>query len=177
MFTLRELCRDDMPEINKWRNNQELISFLGAPFRFIDQAVDEKWYIDYLSNRNNTIRCAIIDQQEPEKILGLVSLTAIDWISRSCEFHIMIGKEQDRGKGIGSYALKAILEHAFNNMNLDRVELAVLSYNTRAISLYKKQGFVVEGCMRSAVYKNGKYEDMIMMSLLDNEWKDLKIND
>lgn len=44
MFHLRELERKDLPAINKWRNDPELIALLGAPFRYINLDVDIKWY-------------------------------------------------------------------------------------------------------------------------------------
>ena len=44
MYRLRELDKKDLPVINEWRNNKELISFLGAPFRFINIDVDIRGY-------------------------------------------------------------------------------------------------------------------------------------
>ena len=49
MYKLRELSRKDLMEINRWRNNPELIKLLGAPFRYIDVQIDERWYENYLS--------------------------------------------------------------------------------------------------------------------------------
>ena len=44
MYRLRELERKDIPTINRWRNNPELVALLGAPFRYINSEVDEKWF-------------------------------------------------------------------------------------------------------------------------------------
>ena len=44
MYKLRELERKDLKKINSWRNDEEIIALLGAPYRFINQEVDEKWY-------------------------------------------------------------------------------------------------------------------------------------
>ena len=43
-YFLRELCRDDIEEINAWRNNREIVSNLGAPFRFINKNIDDAWF-------------------------------------------------------------------------------------------------------------------------------------
>ena len=94
MYILRELKKDDLSEINKWRNDYELISFLGAPFRYINLEVDNIWFDNYMQNRNNAIRCAIVKVSEEDNILGLVSLTGIDWINRTAEFHIMVGNKE-----------------------------------------------------------------------------------
>ena len=169
MFYLRELEKEDLVEINIWRNNSELIALLGAPFRYINYEVDEKWFDNYISNRNTQVRCAIMENGK-ENLLGLVSLTSINHLNQSAEFHIMIGNEESRGRGVGTFATKAMLEHAFYNLNLQRVELEVLSSNKVAKTLYEKCAFVYEGKKRKATFKNGAFVDMLMYSILREEF-------
>ena len=69
MFHLRELERKDLPAINKWRNDPELIALLGAPFRYINLDVDTRWYESYMGNRGSAVRCAITEDDKDE-ILG-----------------------------------------------------------------------------------------------------------
>lgn len=168
-YFLRELSEADLPEITKWRNSRDVIKFLGAPFRYIDRAVDVKWYQSYLSNRNNNIRLAICNS-ETNSIIGAVYILGIDWINRSGEFSIWIGNKECHGKGAGKFATSALLAHAFFDLNLHRVHLTVLANNERAINLYKKMGFFEEGRLRDAVFKNGDYIDLIQMSILSHEF-------
>lgn len=170
MYKLRELQREDIPIINKWRNKEELVKYLGAPYRYINLDVEYQWYENYLRTRNNNIRAVIVSSEKEKEVLGLVSLTNIDTIHRSAVFHIMIGEQDNREKGIGYFATIKILKHAFNDLNLNRVELTVLESNTRAIKLYEKVGFKKEGIKRKSVYKNGQFLDMIMMSILKEEF-------
>ena len=170
MYRLRELERKDLFEINKWRNDKALISNLGAPYRYINLEVDEKWYETYMLNRNNAVRCSIVD--ENDYILGLVSLVSIDYLNQSAEFHLMIGKKENRGKGIGTFATLEILKHGFYNLNLRRVELTALKDNDMAQKLYEKIGFIKEGVKRSAKYKNGEFVDMIIYSILKEEFEE-----
>lgn len=169
MPRLRELERKDISEINLWRNRHEVIDMLGAPFRYINEEIDLKWYEDYMCKRNNTVRCAIVGE-EIDKILGLASLTDVDSINRSAQFHIMIGSKENWDRGIGTFAVSQMLRHAFFNLNLERVWLTVLKSNDRARHLYEKMGFVYEGELRRAVYKCGHYEDMLVYSILRNEY-------
>nr|WP_305139849.1 GNAT family N-acetyltransferase [uncultured Acetatifactor sp.] len=168
MYRLRELERKDIPTINRWRNNPELVALLGAPFRYINSAVDEKWFDMYMGNRNSTIRCSIVDSEDEP--IGLITLASVDYLNQSAELHIMIGEEGNCGKGIGTFALTRMLEHAFSNMNLHRVELAVLEDNRRARALYEKVGFVEEGKKREVRYKNGKFVDMVMYAILKRDF-------
>lgn len=170
MFYLRELERDDLPKINKWRNDPSLITLLGAPFRYINSEVDARWFEAYMENRGNAVRCVIMEDGSDE-ILGLVSLVSINYIYQSAEFHIMIGDIQNQGRGVGTYAVNAMLKHAFDNMNLQRVELSVLGDNERAKHLYEKCGFIYEGCKRKAIYKDGRFVDMLMYSILKSEFQ------
>jgi UDP-4-amino-4,6-dideoxy-N-acetyl-beta-L-altrosamine N-acetyltransferase len=170
MCKLRELRKEDILKINKWRNDSKLINYLVAPFRYINLDVDYRWYDNYMQNQNTTIRCAIVEATDEDNILGLVSLTNINFINRSAEVHIMIGDTKNRGKGIGYFAVIEILNHAFNNMNLNRIELGVLESNTRALKLYEKVGFNHEGVKVQSIYKNGKFVDMIMMAILKEEF-------
>lgn len=173
MYRLRELQKQDIPVINKWRNTRELIDCLGAPYRYINIDVEDRWYENYLNNRNNSIRCAIYMKEEQDDILGLVSLTNINRINQSADFHIMIGEQNNRQKGIGFFATKEILRHAFKDMNLYRIELTVLESNIRAINLYEKIGFKREGVKRKSVYKNGEFVDMVIMGMLKDEYLEL----
>ena len=75
MYRLRELERQDMTIINSWRNNPEIINQLGAPFRYINQDVDDEWFSNYMRNRNAAVRCVVLAD---EKVIRLVSLTNID---------------------------------------------------------------------------------------------------
>jgi RimJ/RimL family protein N-acetyltransferase len=60
---------------------------------------------------------------------------------------------------------------AFDQMNLNRVDLQVLDDNERGIRCYEKIGFVREGVQRQYRYREGRYVDMIMMSILREEYE------
>lgn len=171
MYKLRELERIDLDRINKWRNDQNLIACLGAPYRYINEDVDHEWYEKYLHARNNSVRCAIVDDKQEEVVLGLISLLDINSINRSGVIHIMIGDNENRGKGIGTFAVNEMIKHAFYNLNLRRIELGVLENNLPAIRLYEKTGFVREGVKRESNYKNGKYVSMIIMAILREDYE------
>ncbi len=170
MYKLRELDKKDLSTINQWRNNPKLIHNLEAPFRYINAEVDEKWYNNYINNRYNQVRCAIVSN-ENDDIIGLVSLTNIDHFNQSAAFHIMIGDENNQGSGIGTFAVIEMLKHAFNNLNLQRIELGTIDYNERAQHIYEKVGFVKEGIKRKAIYKNGRFVDEYIYAILKNDFK------
>jgi RimJ/RimL family protein N-acetyltransferase len=169
VVTLRELAREDIPIVNRWRQDRDLIDGLGAPARYISEDVDQAWFDDYLRRRGTDVRCAILVDNAPEPI-GIVSLTGIDPVHRRGEMHLLIGQRDLHGRGIGTEATHLMLRHAFNDLNLHRVFLSVLAHNAAAIRVYEKSGFVREGVSRESAYKRGKYEDMIHMGILAAEF-------
>jgi RimJ/RimL family protein N-acetyltransferase len=63
------------------------------------------------------------------------------------------------------------LKYGFNTLNLNRIFLHVFETNPRAIRAYEKAGFSHEGRKRQAEFKNGTYVDILMMSVLKDEYQ------
>lgn len=76
--------------------------YIGAPFRYISPEVDMEWYGDYMRNRDNAVRHKIVENGT-DKILRSVSLTNIDTINCSVQFHIIIGCKENQNRGIGIF--------------------------------------------------------------------------
>ncbi|MEZ4728519.1 MAG: GNAT family protein [Caldilineaceae bacterium] len=73
-------------------------------------------------------------------------------------------------RGYGADAVRLLLAYAFRHHNVYRVYLSVNSNNTRAIGAYGRCGFVEEGRLRSHVWSNGEYIDLVQMGILRDEW-------
>ncbi len=88
---------------------------------------------------------------------------------RKTKLGIWIGEEAYRSRGYGTDATRALVRFAFEEMNLNRVELDVFAYNERAIACYRRCGFVEEGRRRQARYARGGYHDTVIMGVLRGE--------
>ena len=154
----------------KWLNDPELTQYLSI-FLPLTRMKEEDW-VENLKNRNDTIVFGILtsDENGVEKLIGNCGLHEIDWKNRVAEVGIMIGEKELHGKGYGTEAMELILEYGFQTVNLNRIQLHVYDFNIRAIKSYTKIGFIEEGRLRQAQFKNGKYYDMILMSMLHEEW-------
>jgi RimJ/RimL family protein N-acetyltransferase len=106
-----------------------------------------------------------------DRLIGSCAFSQLDADNGSALFHITIGEKDLWGRGYGTEATRLMLAHAFTNMGLHRVSLAVFAFNERAIRSYEKVGFVVEGRARDAIYRDGRYWDEIDMSMLESEWR------
>ena len=67
--------------------------------------------------------------------------------------------------------MELLVYYGFNTLNLNRIELSVYHFNSRAFKTYQKVGFVEEGRKRQARYHNGKYQDEIFMVILREDWE------
>ncbi|MBN9156889.1 GNAT family protein [Microbacterium sp.] len=101
--------------------------------------------------------------------VGNVGLFEVDELARHAEVGIALIPSA-RGKGIGTEAMRRMLEFAFVRGNLRRVHLEVIASNAAAIRSYEKAGFVVEGRQREHAWVRGQYEDIVRMGILRSEW-------
>jgi RimJ/RimL family protein N-acetyltransferase len=165
---LRELIREDLATLNGWRNDREVVDHLGANFAFVGPEVDNAWFDAYLSSRDRNIRLALLGDED--QLVGCVYLLGISWVHRSAEFAIMIGRKDHWNRGLGGRATRAMLDHAFRDLQLHRVWLHVNRDNERARHVYERVGFRHEGTLRGAAFKNGQYVDVDVMAILDTEY-------
>jgi RimJ/RimL family protein N-acetyltransferase len=168
MITLREISRDDIPTINRWRRDPVVSDGVGAPHRFIGVDVDLKWFEEYLSRRGSEVRCAVCIA-ETGQLVGMVSLTRIDYVHRNAEYNAMVGERASQNRGIGTEATRAMVRHGFFDLNLHRIYVSILRDNISSIRMCEKAGFREEGTIREGAYKNGRYHDLVLMGVLKGE--------
>ena len=155
----------------KWINDPEIIQYLLL-YRPMTREMEEEWY-ESLKQRENDFLFSILHLQRDgsEKLIGNCGIHRIDWINRVGTAGIVIGEKKEQGKGYGTEAMRLLIDYGFNTLNLNRIELKVYEFNIKAIKSYQKVGFIEEGCKRQAVWKNGKYHDLIIMGILEKDWK------
>ncbi|PWE27355.1 N-acetyltransferase [Pararhodobacter marinus] len=103
------------------------------------------------------------------RAVGHIRLHSHVRADRRARLAIALFTEADLGRGIGRRAIAQALDHAFGAMDLHRVELRVLSGNTRAIRCYAACGFVHEGTAREAAFIDGRWHDERIMAILSHE--------
>lgn len=164
MIRLREVRESDYDVLFRWTNNRSL-RIMSAPFRPVSWKEHMSWLSGLLND--STKELLIIEDQETEAPIGQILLTGISHVHRNCEFSIRIGEADYRGKGFGTAALDLMVDHAWNDLGLHRVELSVFADNNPARRAYEKAGFVVEGVKREAAFVDGAWRDVVIMSRLN----------
>lgn len=155
-------------------------SRIDSFWKALDEVARERKYLMFLEGppieRTRTFIRDLI-QNKWTQILAIDADRVIGWcdiVPNSLEStkhvgHLGMGVIQaHRGKKIGTELMARALEDAFEK-GLQRVELEVFASNERAIGMYQKFGFQIEGRKRKARFIDGYYEDIITMGLLKED--------
>jgi len=167
---LRAVERSDLPSFVSWLNDPEVREGLTLHLP-LSHAEEEQWFEHMLTTppAEHPLVIEIVSGEDWLPV-GNCSFHQIDWRNRSAEVGIFIGAKTYWNQGYGTEAMELLLAHGFNTLNLNLIALRVFESNQGAIRAYEKAGFIREGRLRQAEYKNGKYEDIILMSVLRSDW-------
>ena len=165
---LRAVEREDMKTFHAYVNDPEVTRGL-ALYMPMSMAEEEAWF-DSKRDPNEKPLSIEVRKGRGWKLVGNCGVFGIELANRSAELGIMIGEKSEWNKGYGAEAMTLLLRHGFETLNLHRLYLRVYAGNVRAVRSYEKAGFVLEGRLREAVYKFGKYDDVLIMSVLRSEW-------
>lgn len=168
---LRAIERSDIPIFVRWLNDPEVTEnlLIHSP---LSAAMEEGWFDRHLAanpNENEILGIEVLVGTTWVHV-GNTGLHGIEPVHLAAEFGIFIGEKQYWNQGYGREAARLMLKHGFEDLNLNRIYLHVYETNPRAVRSYEAAGFKREGVLREAVYKNGKYLDVILMSVLHSEW-------
>lgn len=170
---LRPSERADIPLFVRWFNDAETTTFLSlrAPMGL---ALEERWYERMLEAEGREAFHFVICLLDDDRPIGTVGLFDIDHLDGNAGMGIMIGEKDLWAKGLGTDALDALLDFGFGNLRLERIWLHVYDFNARARRSYEKCGFILEGTMRRATYRRGRYHDVHLMAILREDWATLQ---
>lgn len=102
--------------------------------------------------------------------IGVTYFTAIHPLHRSAEYSIMIGNKEFWGQGLGKLTTRKMVQHGFSDLGLNRIYAYVLEENRRSLSMFLDVGFTLEGTLRQEVYKEGRFQNVALVSLLRSDF-------
>ena len=135
-----------------------------SPGEFTLTAAEERDILTEYSRLENSI---YLVAESGGEIIGILTCKGRD---RRAIRHVVtlgISVEQTwRGRGVGSRLMTHAMDWAKRTGTVSRIELSVFERNQRAVQLYRKFGFEVEGRRRRAIFRDGEYLDDLIMALL-----------
>jgi len=167
---LRQVNHNDAPEYFEYMQDEEVVRYVPEeciPRNMTRVKEEIEYNIDLFRYRRSIYW--IIARKDNDKLLGSCGFNY--WNRDHCRGEISydLGKKH-WGKGIMSRTIKSVLGFAFTQMELHRIEATVTPTNQASLKVLKKSGFKKEGILREQKLLHGKFEDAIIMSLLQKEY-------
>lgn len=172
---LGPIDHDKDPEVeSKWTHDCEFMRLMELkPVRPLAPALVKKEYesLEKSIEDDKNLFYFTIRAREDDRLLGKAVLEWIDWASGNCYLRLGIGSGTDRRQGLGTQALGLLLRFAFAEVNLFRVTVVIPEYNTAALALVRKFGFLEEVRRRKAILRDDRTWDLLVFGLLRSEWQ------
>ncbi|MEG0314161.1 MAG: GNAT family protein [Erysipelotrichaceae bacterium] len=162
---IREWQQDDVASLAKVANNAEIAANLRDVFPNPYTKKDAEFFIALAAqaDKNFILMYAI---EIDGKAVGSISVSLIDeHNTKSGEIGFWLGKKY-WNKGYMTEAIKQVSALAFKKFDIIRIDADVFEHNTASRVALQNAGFVWEGTMRKAIFKDGKYLDKCIYGLL-----------
>lgn len=164
------LTEEHLEAVRRWRSDADVTRY------WITQAVPTPaeilaWFS--WNQASGTLTWAILAQDGSP--IGYTNLFDIHEEHRKAELSLMIGERDYWGQGYARDALAALLRHAFTprdrgGLGLHKIYLAVFVENAAARRVYAACGFREDGILRDDIYRDGRWHDQVLMSVLEHEF-------
>lgn len=164
------LTLSDVEEVRQWRN-----SAFVSKYMYSDEYISEEQQLNWFNKISRDISCCYWIVKQGEEKVGLASISNIDKKNKRCFWAFYLKGEEYAGSGVGAVTEYFIIKYAFEELSLNKITCEVFSFNEKVIGLHEKFGFKREGFLRQHIFKNDKFEDVVVMGLLESDWQLLKL--
>ncbi len=155
-----ELTDKNRPYLREWLPWVDSNHTVNDTRRFIQTVINQ-------FKSNEGFQCGIWNEG---KMTGVVGFHRIDWMNKSVEIGYWIAQEY-KGKGLITRSCRAIIDYAFREFKLKRVQIRCATGNTRSCAIPERLGFRKEGITLQGEYLYGKFVDLVVYGMLDGDWK------
>ena len=163
---LRAIEETDLPQLMQWRNMPEYRQFFRE-FKELNRINQQTWFEKYVLQDPNTQMFAIVEL-ETNQLIGACGLCYIDWINRSADFSIYIGKDNLYIDNIFAIEAAQLMEnYGFEELNLHRLWAEIYSIDEKKKEFFNTLNFVQEGIFKDTHWTQGKWVDSIYFAKLN----------
>jgi diamine N-acetyltransferase len=168
---LRSIERRDLPILLTFFNDPQIRALTGEVRPTSESGMEA--FLERISNDPERVWFAIV-LKDGDQVIGECGLLRMFPAWRTTDMSMIIGDQAAWGKGYGTEALQILLDYAFGALNFHRIAIGVVGSNAGALKFWEKAGFKREGLQRDGYFIHHHYEDFVMLSLLEDEFRALK---
>lgn len=168
---LRMLAPEHAPELFALTDRNRAYLREWLPWLDRVRAVgDTETFIEKTINAHNETRAITAGIWRRERLIGVIGHNRIDWDNRFAIIGYWLS-EDCQGHGTMTRACRAFVQHAFDALDLNRVEIYTAVSNHRSEAIPRRLGFTVEGIRREGEWLYDRYVDLNMHALLRSTWR------
>ena len=169
-LTLRFLQEADLPEVYDIFSHPEVMRYWSYP-PWTSPAQAEQWLMNVQEGyRTQSALEFGIERRIDHALLGTCTLFQFHVASRRAEIGYALGRPY-WGSGYMHQALQALLQYAFETLNLNRLEADIDPRNQASARTLERLGFQKEGHLRERWIVNDEISDTDLYGLLRREWQ------
>jgi ribosomal-protein-alanine N-acetyltransferase len=135
--------------------------------RGLERVPDEAAFLSWIEMGEDFAELAIADAGDV--LIGSVILHSLDWRHRRGELGYWLVADA-RGRGLATRALRLALRWMFEDLGLERAEIATTPDNTGSLAVARRLGFAEEGLLRGRDVEDGERVDIVVLGLLRSDW-------
>lgn len=167
----RDFEERDIDFIHKWKNDENLNSMIVGYFKPFTHEDAEKWVHGCMGEHETFKFWAICTSDENKEIIGWASISDIDMNNSSASTHSIVIGNPDYNDGFAWIeTVKFMFEYAFERLNLNRLHGVSLVGHPMSNRIGDLMFMAKEGILRQAVFKNGRYYDLLCNAILRDEY-------
>tara|TARA_B110000093_G_scaffold72323_1_gene78652 strand:- start:12316 stop:12834 length:519 start_codon:yes stop_codon:yes gene_type:complete len=167
---IKNIELDDASKIAKWKSDPILAKQIMSSYSVTNVNEAENWIKKNSRDEGQWLKGIYFKNKNSEELLGITRLMFIDNISKNAEFGIYIGESKFQGMGIGKEVLDLTLKSGFIELDLEKIYLKVSESNTKAVNLYLKKNFIIEGCLKEHLYSSNGMKNILCMALFKEDY-------
>lgn len=173
-ISFRPFALQDAAFVNALRRNEEREKQIVGAKRPVSYERDQKWIEDIILKDNQTAVYYAITLAGQDDIIGYTSIGDIDYRNGGCFWNGIKIDKAHAGKGFGLQVALKVLKYVFEELRMERCQGTCLESHGAVVNILNKAGFRHEGVMRHKVFKDGKYHNELLVSVIREEYDSIK---
>lgn len=175
LVSLRAVAKEDLPLLMEWRNKPHFRQYFRE-YKELNLQNQEAWFNNIVLGDKNTIMFTVVLNDENSTPIGCCGLCYINWVNRNADLSLYIGHKDYYIDDLGyaEEACRLLFEYGFGEINLHKIWTEIYEFDAPKYILYTRLGFAQDGLLRDNYFHDGKWHNSRMMSLLSEDYKEVK---